>query len=209
MTDLKWLREIPDRTRPNFPEPVLLSPTPDGPVWSVATDGKVLVGVAVGGPFEPASDRVAGLMLTVWRAEGETLLHTTVEALTAWCGPYQASRSVECLGCECGRCEGGHYETAPGDRPGVVAGYLVDRNLLAKALRHLSGACSVSVSEYKSKDGYSAKVLDVRGDGWRVLLMGMTGVTGEEPVFGVVDAAEAGREWREGKEAERGDRSTA
>jgi len=181
----KWLREIIDPVTAGFTrraflrEPVVYR-APDGNPRAVATDGRVIVVLEgdVDGQECVAVEAADNEQLAAVLEGGQAVERgtTTVEALAAWCGPYEAPERGVCPGCPCGNCAGGaDYYKLPASRTGRLGGLAIDRNRLAQPLRYLRGACRVLAGPDR---------LELRGDGWRLILMALEVTPGDEgPVF--------------------------
>lgn len=147
---------LSDLCVPSHTKPYLAAPTaytlPGGTVWSVATDARAML--CVRGRVEgcacreagPEDDGPLGLLLRLSSSPLGDPIDMT--ALRAWAGEYDpwinckecdGEGEIYCEACENhGRCRECKGEGGWGGdvRPGMVRGFCLDRNVLAKFLRH-------------------------------------------------------------------------
>lgn len=162
--------------------------------WLVETDGCAMVAErGLDGPTPPESiaKRVEFYGEIIRRAtDGRTV---DLATLRAFLGDPETSRVLDCdeckgtgrrpyssesCTCECCQCEGcdgaGKNEVMPQDRRVVVEGVQVNANLVAVALAAVSKGTTARVLVDQNDRG---KMLQVSGDGWCVVVMGMVETT--------------------------------
>jgi hypothetical protein len=187
----------------------------DNLYWTVATDGKILVAVAgrVSDEIETSTQGVPAVRSYLEPVPRDGWYESVpLSLLKSWCGePVYVLPCPACKGTakdnefvHCAFCDGdGTVE--PEAKPGIFLGDLIDRNILAKGLRELSGeTVRLSKIQYKNlpptaqqnKPPLLPIVLEITSflrhgqPEWRIVLMSMDGKAPDpkekepHPVFG-------------------------
>ncbi|HYT94097.1 MAG TPA: hypothetical protein VEL76_35605 [Gemmataceae bacterium] len=170
---------MPGSRTPHGHQPYLVER--DGEVWSVATNGRVLVFLAgKAADFEPAPPVVAAQLLHFIDPVGRSTsfyLHELKEYLGAPVWPVQCpqchGQGTGAAGA-CSQCKGdGGFPPEP--RPGWVFSVLLDRNLLARALEPLQA----EIVWVHGQD--CRKPFWVVADAWRVVQVPLSAPNGHDP----------------------------
>jgi len=109
------------------------------------------------------------------------------------CGEYRSCHTCDGLGymrqdrarieAACPYCSIDEYERI---RPGYLAGCLVDRAILARALNAVRACCGhpgPCAITSKARHGKSGEIVEITGPRWSILLAGMYDGRGDEPVY--------------------------
>lgn len=164
-----------------FAEPVWLRDN-----WAVATDGKILLAARGDGEFRQATFAETQTLssssfgLDVLPGDGPDGLDFL--EFKKWCGPYDPWK-------ECHRCDGegeladsddvtcrecnGDGGTGGDQRPGLLLGYRVDRNALAKFLAGMPDDYNATVKMPKTQPGPGCKATDpihFHGLDWKLVV---------------------------------------
>jgi hypothetical protein len=167
MSERHWLWRLtyPEGPHPLGHQPYLFEHADE--VWSAVTNGRVIVFLSgQASDFERATPETVRMLLRFFRPVGKRT-RFSLEELTQFLG--QAVWSVQCPECAgastaCPRCKG-KGELAPAIRPGWLCGVPIDRNLLAKALEHLTADIVWIYTQDRTHP------LFVITESWRVALM--------------------------------------
>ena len=177
--------------------------TPDewSNVWSIATDGRIMMALRDGGiGADHQADRTEGngflgrgsaidTIRKLLTAEPREWHYTTLPDLWSWCEAYHRHR---CSSCEfaypatmgevpCDDCDGTRWNQGPptlGVRRGVVAGVIVDRDRLLKVLDaglydRFGGECRYGFMPTPRTQAPSTLFIEHPQRQWRVVVMGM------------------------------------